>query len=441
MPIVHGYRNIHPEPLRETPSRHSPSGESRLTVFGFIQLAVKFCATVLVFSSFLLYTPAPAETDHIKRTIIWDIDTEHVAKSVAPLVKDNEYPELVQLKTDNMAVEAAVEYNFDPQIKQHVDGLLTQYKPDYAAAVVIEPSTGRILALSSFVRDGEPVGNLTVHSGFPAASLFKIVTAAAVIDQDISTPDTIYEYNGKDTSLYKKNVLRHKRNKWTRSVSLSTAFGKSINTVFGRMGVFEVGRDGLIEYSDIFGFDQPLPVDLVVDASQVQIEPENDWSVAEAASGYTKSITISPVHAAMMVAAIVNDGVAVEPRLIKDAYFLNGPKIYSSTQNSQQILDSSTAQDLRVLMRKTVTHGSARKRFRGFFRGRYADLDVGGKTGSLTGKNPKGRTEWFAGYGDSGTEQIAVAAVVVNKEKWQVKPSTLARKIIEEYFKNNNPKG
>ena len=92
-------------------------------------------------------------------------------------------------------------------------------------------------------------------------------------------------------------------------------------------------------------------------------------------------------------------------------------------------------------MRKTVTHGSARKRFRGFFRGRYADLDVGGKTGSLTGKNPKGRTEWFAGYGDSGTEQIAVAAVVVNKEKWQVKPSTLARKIIEEYFKNNNPKG
>ena len=52
MPIVHGYRNIHPEPLRETPSRHSHSGESRLTVFGFIQYVVKFCALVLVIFQF-----------------------------------------------------------------------------------------------------------------------------------------------------------------------------------------------------------------------------------------------------------------------------------------------------------------------------------------------------------------------------------------------------
>lgn len=440
-PIVHGYRNNEPEPLRKEPGNPPHSSELKPTAFHLLQTAVRSCSLVFVFGTLLLYPPIPAETDNITNTIIWDFDTEHVTESVAPLVNDNEYPELVRLEKDNLAVEAVMLYNFNDEIKQYTDGLLYHYKPDYAAVVVIQPRTGQILALSSFVRDGEPVGNLTVHSDFPAASLFKIVTAAAVIDQDIASPDTIYEFNGKDTSLYKKNVLRHKRNKWTRSVSLSTAFGRSINTVFGRMGVFDVGRDGLIEYARLFGFDQPLPVDMMVEASRVQIEPENDWSVAEAASGYTKSITMSPVHAAMMVAAIVNDGVAVEPRLIKSAHILDGSTVYSPTQNSQQILDASTADDMRVLMRKTVTNGSARKRFRGFFKGRYADLDVGGKTGSLTGVNPRGRTEWFAGYADSGKEQIAVAAVVVNKEKWRVKPSTLARKIIEEYFEDNGSKG
>ena len=92
---------------------------------------------------------------------------------------------------------------------------------------------------------------------------------------------------------------------------------------------------------------------------------------------------------------------------------------------------------MKVLMRATVRKGSARKSFKGFFRGNYKSLDVGGKTGSLTGLNPKGRTEWFVGYGDSGKEKIAVATVIVNKKKWRVKPAYLARKVIEEYFKPN----
>ena len=440
-PMVHGYRTTDPLPAQQTQVDRNQFVEIQKPLTGIFGYAVKFCALAVLFAGFLLYPPEPAETDNIKLTSVWRVDTDHVANSITPLVRENKYPEKVSLKTGNMTVEALVEYNFDPQFKQHIDELLTSYKPDFAAVVAIEPTTGNILALSSFVRDGEPVGNLTVHSGFPAASLFKIVTATAVLDQGVATPNTLYEYNGKDTSLYKKNVLRHKRNKWTRTVTLANAFGRSINTVFGRMGVFEVGGDALIDYSKVFGFDDSLPFDLVVNPSQVEIDPKDEWQIAEAASGYTKSITISPLHAAMIMAAIVNDGLMVEPRLIKDAYYLDGPLLYSSTQNSRQILESSTAQDMRVLMRDTIKKGSARKRFRGFFKGEYANLDVGGKTGSLTGNNPRGRTEWFVGYGDSGTRQIAVAAVVVNKEKWQIKPSSLTRKILEEYFKNTSVNG
>ena len=408
---------------------------SRIVGFAF-----KFAILLTISAGILLYPPIPAETDHIKRASHWHLNQDHVARSVSPLVLENAYPESLYLHTGDMSVEAVVDYSLQPEFKQYVDNLLLHYRPDFAAVVVLDPETGDILSLSSHVRDGEAVGNLTIHSGFPAASIFKIVTASAALDGG-ATPTTKYEYNGKDTSLYKKDVLRHKRNKWTRSVSFSRAFGRSINTVFGRLGVFDVGGDSLIEYAGQFGFNQSLPVDLKIEPSVSEIDPEDEWSVAEAASGYTNAITMSPIHAAMMAGAIVNDGVAIEPRLVESARHLNGPELYRASRNSQRILDSTTAQDLRELMRYTVTKGSARKSFRGFFKGQYADLDIGGKTGSLTGYNPKGRTEWFVGYGDSGSDQIAVAAVVVNKEKWRVKPSYLARKIFEEYYRTPNSSG
>ncbi|GIS91646.1 MAG: hypothetical protein CM1200mP20_16870 [Pseudomonadota bacterium] len=56
-------------------------------------------------------------------------------------------------------------------------------------------------------------------------------------------------FNGKTTSLYRKNVLHHKNNKWTRHLPLSASFGKSVNTVFGRLGLEYVGGEGLLDYA------------------------------------------------------------------------------------------------------------------------------------------------------------------------------------------------
>ena len=399
-------------------------------------LLLKMAFCFLLFSGFQFYAPLPAETN---LTNVWGVEKEHVAESISSSIRANEYPEKVQFKIGEKMLDAVVRYNIEPEVKEYIDSLLQKYQPDYAAVVAIQPDTGRILALSSFVRGQESFGNLAVHSEFPAASIFKIITAAAAIDQGIANPKTTYQYNGKNTSLYKKNVLRHKKNKWTRETSLSYAFARSINTVFGRIGVFDVGGTRLAEYAEYFGFNKSFPLDISVESSKTRFDPANEWAIAEAASGYTNTTTISPLHAAMMVSAIVNDGVMIEPSLIEFAHHPDGPLLYESNQNSYQTVESETAQNMRVLMRETVKKGSARKSFRGFFKGNYAKLDVGGKTGSLSGNNPKGRTEWFVGYGDSGFDRVVIAAVVVNKEKWRVKPSYLARKIIEEYFKQPPP--
>lgn len=412
------------------------SGLSRILLW-----ILKSFFVVTVFLVFQFFPDSPVETNRSLEQV-WGIDKQHVANSISNEVVANEYPGLVRIATDQYDFDAIVHYNIQPELNKYIDDLILRYGPDYAAVVAIQPHTGHIVAMSSFVRDASDLGgNLAVHSGFPAASIFKIITAAAAIDTGIAKPGSIYQYNGTNTSLYKSNVLRHKNNKWTRNTSLSRAFALSINTVFGRIGVFDVGAENLQVYADRFGFNRPVPVDFSLIESKTGFKADNEWSVAEAASGYTRATTISPVHAAMIPSIIANDGIMIEPNLVDFAVDMSGPLLYKSEPKAIQVLDKKTSDDMRVLMRATVKKGSARKHFRKFFRGPYADLDVGGKTGSLTGEDPHGKTEWFVGYGDSGTDKIAIAAVVVNKEKWRVKPAYLVRKVIEEYFKPESAEG
>lgn len=424
---------------RNAKLRSSPSSNERRYVFveaqsQFSNTFLKFGLTFVLLVGMLLYPHYPAETDKNYQNI-WGVEKQHIAESISSSLIQNEYPENVVLSVGDKEMDVVLQYNIDPQFNEYVDELLLKYRPDFASVVAIDPKTGRLLAMSSYIRDGEPYGNLSVHSEFPAASLFKIITAAAALEQDLATPDTPYFYNGKNTSLYKSNVFKNKRNKWTRKASLSKAFAISINTVFGKLGIFHVGGPALNEYANQFGFNRGLDLDFRVPASISEFDMSDDWTIAEIASGYNRTTTISPVHAAMLASAVVNDGIVVNPQLIDIALDSNGLILYSATPSSFRAIEEKTAHDMRKLMRATVKNGSARKSFRGFFKGDNVKLDVGGKTGSITGTNPKGKTQWFAGYGDSGSSSLAVAAVVVNKEKWRVKPAYLARKVIEQYFK------
>ncbi len=104
-------------------------------------------------------------------------------------------------------------------------------------------------------------------------------------------------------------------------------------------------------------------------------------------------------------------------------------------------MDPGTAGVIRSLMRETVHRGTSRGTFRGFFKRDYALLDVGGKTGSLSGTDPKGKYDWFVGYADGGTKRIAFASLTIHEKLWRVKSSYLARKAIESYFKGLSPQG
>jgi len=102
---------------------------------------------------------------------------------------------------------------------------------------------------------------------------------------------------------------------------------------------------------------------------------------------------------------------------------------------TEQVITPVAAQQMRDLMRETTRIGSARKSFGNLSRYKvYRGMEIGGKTGSLTGFSPKGRHDWFVGYAEKDGRRVAYASLIINKEKWYVRSAYVARQFIYHYF-------
>src|SRR5262249_36786991 len=158
-------------------------------------------------------------------------------------------------------------------------------------------------------------------------------------------------------------------------VTLKEAFARSINTVFGKIGAFLVGPAELRDYADRFGFNRKIESDVPIQEGRAPI-PDDAWGAAEAASGYTKDNTMTPLQGALIAAAVVNDGQMMEPYVVESAHAAaDGSLLYlAEPKLSRTAVDPRTAAEIRQLGRETVTKGTSRRSFRGFFKGSLAQL-------------------------------------------------------------------
>ncbi len=365
-----------------------------------------------------------------------DIFKEDIAEAMAEKGAASTLPTDLILDLKGRRYPVSVQYGMEPGLNDAMLGIFKQYKPDYGAFVALDATTGRILSLISYSPDDRWVDqNLALRATFPSASVFKVVTAAAAISERKMNAGSILSFNGGAHTLYKRNIFQETTNRWTTRITLKDAFARSVNAVFGKLGVFIVGPTELKTYAERFGFNRKLLSDLPVQEGRADIT-EDPWEIAEAASGFTKTNTMSPLQGALIAAAIANDGRLMEPYIVSSLKNLAGEVVFEGTPKlSNVVIDAQSAEEMKVLMRATVSNGTSRGSFRGFKRGGVGYVDVGGKTGSLTGNDPEGKYDWFVGFGSSGEHRLAIASLVISKEYWKVKSSFLARRAIEIYFK------
>ncbi|MBO9666725.1 MAG: penicillin-binding protein [Bdellovibrio sp.] len=359
-----------------------------------------------------------------------------IAKALSDKVRNNQLPTKLPMQWEGQDKTLSVNYTIDSNLQAEADRLLKSYKPDYGAIFMIDATTGEVLAMSSFQRDNPEGSNLNLQATFPAASVFKVVTATAAVDKAGVNPEHKIHYNGGAYTLYKKNVLSDRVTRWTNVISLKDAFARSINTAFGRLSIENLHPEDLNEYSNRYMFNQEIPADFPVDMGVAYIPPGKGFEMAEAASGYNKTNRMSPVQGAMIAASVANDGKVVVPYLVNSLQDETGKAVYQGhTMNKGLTMSKESAVKVRELMEQTVIAGTSRRSFRPITKDRkFREIEMGGKTGHLTGDNPKGRVDWFVGYALEENRKIAVAAITVNKKFWTVKSAHLGQSMFRKYF-------
>ena len=331
-----------------------------------------------------------------------------------------------------------VQTSLDMSLQNFLMGYLNTATSRYIGIVVMEPSTGRVLAMVGYDKT-DSSGNPCVDSHFPAASVFKIVTAAAAIETKDYTSDTPLTYNGRKHTLY-KSQLKDKRNKWTRKTTLRRSFAESVNPVFGKIGLLVLGKSPLEAYAQAFGFNDEIAFEVPVGTSTA-ILSEDPYQWAEVASGFNRSTRISPLHGAMIASAIINRGRLFEPAVIDRVTDVDGNILYEGEAHLiRQAMQPEGTQVMNRLMAETVKSGTGRKTFRGYKKDKVLSrLNIGGKTGSINNAAHDVRYDWFVGFAEDkkGSGKIVVSTLVAHEKYIGTRAAQYAKAAMKQFFKRH----
>ena len=346
-----------------------------------------------------------------------------------PIAKEKDFLAAAQLKDGKLVLSPSAQASeeqsiqtriltVDPQLQKRLTDLLKSYGVPYGAIAAIEPATGRVLALAEYRHDAPGMRGLPVKAVFPAASVFKTVTGAALLSEGVSPDESVCFHGGKrrlDPKLLEDGPHDG------RCASFATAMGHSLNVIFGKLAKKNLDARLLRSWAEKFGFNTPFSFDEPMDVSVARI-PEATFDMAKAAAGFGE-VFLSPLHGAVLAGAIGNHGVMVPPVLFE-----------GETGEPKRIMDDEVAATLGDMLELSVTEGTASRAFRE--RGRYVlgPNRAAGKTGSICDKKPFRDFTWFVGWAPREAPKIAVAAVVVNSALWRVRAPYLGREALRMYL-------
>lgn len=328
------------------------------------------------------------------------------------------------------------------------------------SAVALDPFTGEILGLVSspgfdpnafisgvdrsvwegLARDPQtPLLNRVVQGQYSPGSLFKVVVAAAGLEEGLITPESTVFCPGY-ASIY-GHVFKCNRPDGHGLVSLSRAIGESCNVFFYQLGArLEIQR--LATYARRFGLGSVTAVDLPNEAPGLVPDPTWKERILKAPwyQGETISVSIgqgqvlaTPLQMARMMAVIANGGVLVQPHIVR---LVSGRPVAITPPRSIGLRPSTIAAIRKGLFMAVNSRGSGQ-------RAQIEDLVVAGKTGSAqvvsSAKLAKGVESiqphaWFAGFAPLDKPRIVLAVLIDHGGSGGAAAAPVARAIFEKFF-------
>lgn len=314
------------------------------------------------------------------------------------------------------------------------------------AVVVMEPDTGKILAMVSKPdfnpNDIDTVWEEANEEGsessvllnrasqglYPPGSTFKVLTTLAYMRQN----PIQYKKYSYDCSL-EENIFNgvsvHCYNHKTHGEQdLSTALANSCNQAYADIGI-DLDVDKWKGTLEEFLFNKSLPYTDASATSRFYLDGKSDKGyIPQTAFGQGDTL-ISPLHNAMIVSTIANGGLMMKPYMIDSIENYKGTRIKKFSPSSYDTLLTSKEVDvLTSYMRRVVEEGTAADYFAG------ASYEVAGKTGTAEYANGEHDYSWFVGFSSVDHPEIVVSVVVEESDVNGVRATAVARQILDSYY-------
>lgn len=312
------------------------------------------------------------------------------------------------------------------------------------AVVVMEPDTGKILAMVSkpdfnpntIMQDWEQINadanssilvNRATQGQYPPGSTFKIVTALAYWRQHNTFDDFSFQCSGEVTNGGYTIHCYH--NSVHGQEDFTSAFSHSCNSAFAQVGV-ELDRSAYVETVNSLLFNTELPIDLYYRKAKFDLEAKSaDALTMQTAIGQGDTL-VSPMYMAMLTSAVANGGNLMTPYLVERVENYTGDTVKTYTPKSyKKLMTAQEAAKLSELMTRVVENGTASALSqRGY--------TAAGKTGTAEHGDVSSTTPhaWFVGFSNVEDPDIVVSVIAEESGSGSEVAVPIAQKIFDAYY-------
>ncbi len=263
-----------------------------------------------------------------------------------------------------LTLDKTVQYEVCSQLNQHAEII----EAKSAAAIVMDPETGAILAMCSYpdfdpnqynqVENLSAYNNRSIFEAYEVGSIFKPITMAAALDLGAITPETTYFDDGfvkiDDFTIRNADLEAHGK------MTMTQVLEKSLNTgaIFA---VRQIGKRNFRRYVEKFGFGEKTGIQLDTEVAGDISSLSKRSEIYEATASFGQGITATPLQMAQAFSAIVNGGKLVKPYIVEEIREFDGTVRKTNRPKPKQIISSKTSTLLSGMLVSVVKNGQAQK--------------------------------------------------------------------------------
>ena len=352
-------------------------------------------------------------------------------------------------------LQLSMDYNIQMYAQQMAEKVMEEKQADGVSIILMNPSNGELYAMVNvpefdldepFTLPQGTVGlteeekqdalnqmwrNRSINDTYEPGSVFKVVTAAACLEEGVVTTQDQFHCPGyyvvEDRRIRCHKIGGHGTETFVQGIQ------NSCNPVFINIGL-RLGVDRFCDYYDQFGLLGNTGVDLPGEASTIMHQRKNIGQVELATMSFGQSFQVTPIQMATTFSSIINGGNRVTPHFGKRVLDQDGTVAETfSDKKGKRILSEETSATMRALLESVVSEGGGKNAAVEGYR-------IGGKT-ATSQTLPRSANKYissFVGFAPADDPQILGMCIIYNPQGVYY-GGTIAAPVIGKIFENILP--